>query len=155
MVKRLFALLTVSVSLIATLPAQASLIYDVATFTFGSHIPFEYSFTEPNFLTITTTIPAADITIITSPGCSINSVTITDPFSASPTIGESLGSPCSSSSTLFNLVGPFDHVGSYSNGALLPTILTISGTPVPEPSALLLLGSGMLGVLGTIRKKLL
>jgi hypothetical protein len=154
MKRLLFALLSVGLTLAVTSTARAdTFTYDVSTVTYITHIPYEFSFTETSLLSATTTILGADMTVITSPGCTINFSTFTDPLSMTPKISEGLGSPCLSSNTV-GFTGPFDHVGSYSNGAQLPTILTISSVSVPEPSAFLLLGSGLLALVGTIRKKL-
>jgi len=125
--------------------ARADLLYGVTTYfpsvSFGLDTPEAFTFTEPTFLSSTTTIPVADLTIIEPPvGCTLHSVTIEDPDSPDPSITQNLGG-CKFISSSVGLPGPLNQDGSYNNGAPEPSILTISGTPVaavPEP------GSGVL-----------
>jgi hypothetical protein len=113
----------------AAVPAAGSLLYDVTSVD-SSHHPYEFSFTEPDFLSTTTTISTPALNIITqATSCTITSATFSDPLSALPSEGDCTG--------VTILTGPFNHVGTFTNGATLPTILTISGTvtsTVPEPS---------------------
>ena len=137
--------------------ARADLLYDVTTVT-GivnasfevAFVPFEFTFTEPTFLTSTTVIPEADLTVVTSPGCTITSATIFNPSSAIPEVGETMTAPCGVAQVTGGFTVPWDQLGSYSNGAPLPTVLTISGTAVPEPSStgLLLIGMAAVALFG-------
>ena len=54
-------------------------------------------------------------------------------------------------------VGSFDAVGTYFDlsGTALLSVQTVTFTPTPEPSALLLMSSGALGVAGMLRRRLL
>lgn len=125
--------------------ARADILYEVPTVFGAVDTPYEYTFTEPTFLSATTTIPGADLTIVTPPlaGCTVSSVTITDPDSSIPNISEGYSGTCNNVlTTSADVPGPFDQDGVYSNGAQDPTILTITGTPaaaVPEPGSVVLL----------------
>ena len=138
--------------------AHADLLYDVKDTNFDGTATYEYTFTEPNFLTTTTTIPEADLTFITAlpAGCTETSATINNPSSTTPSLTDNLtgtGSGCMTSTADFLGLGPFNHDGTYSNGAPVPTVLTISGSPVvPEPGSISLLLTAIV-VLGMITKK--
>src|ERR1700678_2889547 len=78
--------------------ARADITYDVQTyFTHApADTPYQFTFTEPAFLSSTTTIPGADITLLTppAPGCAVADATITAPDSSSPNILEDFSGSC-------------------------------------------------------------
>ena len=138
--------------------ARADITYDYKSFSFGG-VRYELTFIEPDFLSTTTIIPFADLTVITEPSpCSITGFTVTNPFSASVSLRVSTtGSNSCAAVTTANFSGPFNADGTYSNGALAPSILTISGSPatspVPEPASVFLFG-GIAGAVGlTVRRR--
>ena len=126
--------------------AKADIKYEISSFT-GSHIPFDFSFTEPTFLTSTTTIPQANLSVVTPPdNCTISSAGINNPSSTTPNVVFTLAG-CSingdsASYQVNGFTGPFSQDGAYSNGAALASVVTISGAPaaaVPEPGSVSLL----------------
>jgi hypothetical protein len=119
--------------LFAAVPAAGTVLYDFSSFDFNNRA-YEFSFTEPDLLSSTTTISTPDLHIITqATTCTITTATFANPLSANPEESDCTGRG--------NLVGPFDHLGTYSNGAQEPSILTISSvaTAAPEPASVFLL----------------
>lgn len=131
---------------ILTSAAQADLLYDVQGFISPgvTPLPLQFTFTEPQFLTSTTTIAAADLNIILQPSpCNITSATLSNPSLGAPSLTELLtGSGCTIDNSTTSFSGPLDHTGVFSNGAPVPTTITITGSPaaaVPEPASVTLL----------------
>ena len=142
--------------------AHADIVYSFQGSNAAGNNAIDFSFTEPSLLTTTTTIQAADLDVTVEPSatCSVSSFTITGPDSSSVELtislsGTGAGYDCLSDGT--NVLGPLNADGVYSNGAPIPQIVTITGSPAlsttPEPSSFALLGTGLLGVAGVVRKR--
>jgi hypothetical protein len=147
----------------ASLAAHADLLYSVQTSNLEGNEVIDFSFTEPGLLTTTTIISAADLDVAVEPSatCSESSFTIGNPDSSVVSLTNTLsGSGAFCTGGTATVAGPVDHDGVYSNGALVPTILTITGSPAivaatPEPSTLALFGTGIIGLAGMARRKFL
>jgi hypothetical protein len=110
----------------------------------------DLTLTVPGFITTNETFfagnPALDVITPTS-GITVTEVEITNPTTTAAVIevlysnGDGIGS---------NFGESFDQVGSFPNGSGVR--LTISQTP--EPSALMLMGTGVLGLAGILRRRL-
>jgi len=141
---------------IAALPnAHADILY-----SFSSATPnMSWSFTEPTFITTDTTVAAASLTSVDPPaGCSIFDVSIGGPATVNFSVGTNFAALCNGNSGTgvgFN-DGPINHLGTYSpNNPDIHATLVVSSTTVPEPSSLILVATGALGLLGPVRRKVL
>ena len=96
----------------------------------------EFTFTEPQILTSTTTIPGSAITTILLPfaGCTITSAQLTNPSSTAFVISVSF-SGCTNglaSETFPFPSGPATSAGVFSSGAAVPSTLTITISVSPD-----------------------
>ena len=109
--------------------------------------PFSWSLSTPTLLTSTQDFTSFLSTNPPSgPGftCPIHDVSI-DPGTGFVTTNFSAN--CQNVTFSF---GALDHFGSYGN----PDVVLTVSSPVPEPDSLLLLGTGLLGSFGAVRRKL-
>ena len=142
-----------------TQQARADITYDVSSFAYKGSIPYELTFTVPDFLTSTTSIPLADLNIITQPSpCSFTGFQLDNPSSSTVRIeGDFTGTGCPVSLQTTDFSGPFDADGTYS-GEIDNSTVVVSGSPetsaVPEPSSVFLFATIGLTLLAVgIRKR--
>ena len=129
-----------ALSLSASVSVKAALIYDFTTSAYGTT---HWRFSTPDFLTVTSTVPAANLIIAT-----ISSVQLTDPLSGNAEVNTFFEPGHVLNNASWGSLPPFNLVGSYSNPAA-SAVLTISEsaeTGIPEPSSFLL--TSVLGVAG-------
>ena len=138
--------------LLVSSAAHADVLYSFSA-TGTSVGPFGWSFTEPSLITSNTSVTAANLTSVTNPaGCAISSVSIANPLATSINVFTNFSPPCGSGLSSIgteDLIvggGPINHIGTFG---------TLVVSAVPEPSSLILLGAGALGLFGPIRRKLL
>ena len=104
----------------------------------------DFSFVVPDLLTVTTSIPAADLfDVVTSPADeTLESVDVVNPGDGAPQLQLNYPGGGSLISVLFfGWPGPFDHLGVFTHST--GSTLEISPVRVPEPSSLMLFGSGL------------
>ena len=167
-------LFVVTLCLIASQGARADITYsysgDFSSIVGVPNSTVTFSFTVPTFITSDTTITSLTtaslgtglVTCGTITDVMIlNPTSTTFPGTTAPRAGADWSTPC--------LSAPFTGAGSFFDQPLIAdgtysgfsrfgvaedATLTISGTPVPEPGTLALLGTGALGLFGPIRRKL-
>jgi hypothetical protein len=140
---RIVILLALSLS--ASVSVKAALIYDFTTSAYGTT---HWSFSTPDFLTVTSTVPAANLIIATSDLGTISSVQLTDPLSGNAEVNTFFEPGHVLNNASWGPLPPFNLVGSYTNPAA-SAVLTISEsaeTGIAEPSSFLL--TSVLGVAG-------
>jgi hypothetical protein len=156
---RLFAVLALSILAASSLAAHADTYeYDFSAPSFFGSPAVSLSFDEAALLTSDTTITAANF--LTMTGGPVSS------FEINPTSGDCVGFSGGSSCININFSGgsilgveasdAADTTGTfdYSLGTLTITDLTPSAA-TPEPSSIALLGTGVLGLAGVVRRRLL
>jgi hypothetical protein len=108
--------------------------------------------TVPGFITTNETFfagnPALDVITPTS-GITVTEVQITSPTTTAASFNVFYSDGVE---VLSNFGENFDQVGSFPN--MSGARLTISQTTVPEPSALMLMATGVLGLAGILRRRL-
>jgi len=146
---RVLSILVLCVCGLVSAPsARASLVYQLSAQVLSpldprTFSPITFSFTVPDFIAETTVIPGGDITVVVDgDGCEAEFISISNPRSSGVGIVYKLtGCNTSYNSGLIfsgGVFGPLDEIGAYTNGAPIPTVLTISGAPesqIPEPGS--------------------
>src|SRR6478672_3710898 len=123
-----------ALSLSATVSVKAALIYDFTTTAYGTT---HWSFSTPDFLSVTTTVPAANLIIATSDLGTISSVQLSNPLSGNAEVNTFFEPGHLLNNASWGSLPPFNLDGAYANSAA-SAILTISGSAdsgVPEPSS--------------------
>lgn len=142
----LFALLLIAGS------ARADVIYTVTIPPIGGGTTpaTDFTLTVPAFFTTNETFMAGNPALDVIAPTSGNTVTEVDVLNPTTTAAEIEVFYSSGVGTISNWAENFDQLGSFVNNA--GSRLTIANTP--EPSSLVLLGSGGLALLGMMRRKL-
>lgn len=144
--------------------AQATYVYSIDFYGVNAPTfiiaPFSYDFTSESILSATTNIPLSTIFNASLPsGYTILAAQLQGPQVQSyPRISTTFDWNADGQwdeETSFGFDGPLDHVGIYDNpqgsGRL---VISVAGDPVPEPSTMILLGSGLLALAGAARRKM-